>query len=238
MSKELAMVDSDVPIPIDINEMAVKAPDSEKLLSIFKELKFKGFAREIASSNSDVHKEACYKTIRNHGDFKSFIKELKAIKEFVLDIETTSEQPMEAELVGISFCWKPSEAYYVALAQKGEGVDMAEALKELKPILEDQKIQKIRQNIKYDKLVLSKYGIEVKGISHDTMIASYLLNPSRMSHGLDDLAFEYLDHKMTPIQELLGTGKKRVTMDEVDVEKVSMYSCGDSDVTFRLKNIF
>jgi DNA polymerase-1 len=85
---------------------------------------------------------------------------------------------------------------------------------------------------------LSNYGIEVKGIAHDTMIASYLLNPSRMSHGLDDLAFEYLDHKMTPIAELLGAGKKKVTMDMVDVEKVSMYSCGDSDVTLRLKNIF
>jgi len=195
-------------------------------------LEFKNFAREIASSNSDVHKEACYKTIRSQADFKDFIKELKRKSEFVLDIETTSEQPMKAALVGISFCWKEGEAYYVALS------NISEALKELKPILEDEKIKKIGQNIKYDKLVLSNYGIELRGITHDTMIASYLLNPSRMSHGLDDLAFEYLDHKMTPISELLGTGQKRVTMDMVDVEKVSMYSCADSDVTLRLKNMF
>ena len=232
MSKELATVDADVPIEIDIENMRVKSPDSEKLLEIFKELEFKTFAREIASSNSDVHKEACYKTISGPADFKDFIKELKRKLEFVLDIETTSEQPMEAALVGISFCWKEGEAYYIALS------NISEALKELKPILEDEKIKKIGQNIKYDKLVLSNYGIEVRGITHDTMIASYLLNPSRMSHGLDDLAFEYLDHKMTPINELLGTGKKKVTMDMVDVEKVSMYSCADSDVTLRLKNIF
>src|SRR3989338_2560040 len=232
MSKELATVDTDASIEIDINDMRLKNPDSERLLGIFKELEFKTFAREIASTNSEVHKEACYKTISSPEGFKDFIAGLKKQKEFVLDIETTSEQPMEAELVGISFCWKQGEAYYVSLS------DIANALKELKPIFEDEDVKKIWQNIKYDKLVLSNYCIEVKGISFDTMIASYLLNPSRMSHGLDDLAFEYLDHKMTPISELLGAGQKRVTMDMVDVEKVSMYSCGDSDVTLRLKDIF
>lgn len=244
MSKELATVDSDVSIEISADLVRAKDPDPEKLLGIFKELEFKNFAREIASRNSDVHKEANYKTIDTLGGFKDFIRELKRKAEFVLDIETTSERPMEAELVGISFCWKEGEAYYVALTPKGEehsvkakGVDMEEALKELKPILEDPGIKKIGQNIKYDKLVLSNYGIEVNGISYDTMIASYLLNPSKISHGLDDIAFEYLDHKMASIDELLGTGKKRVTMDMVDVEKVSMYSCEDSDVTFRLKNV-
>ena len=231
MSKELACVDKAVPIDIDINEMRIKEPDQERLLNLFKELEFKNFAREIASSNSDIHKEARYKTISSLEDFKNFMAELREQKEFVLDTETTSEEPLRAELVGISFCWKEGEAYYLAL-------DLKSCLKELKPILEDEEIKKIGQNIKYDKLVLSNYGIDLKGVSFDTMIASYLLNPSRMSHGLDDLAFEYLDHKMTAIEELLGTGKKRITMDMVDVNKVSMYSCGDSDVTLRLKNIF
>jgi len=240
ISKELATVDLNVPIEIDIADMRVKGPDSEKLLTIFKELEFKNFARDIASCNSDVHKEARYKTITGLGDFKNFILELKGKSEFVLDTETTSEQPMEAKLVGISFCWKEGEAYYVALRSRPDvqGIDLETAIKELKPILEDENIKKIGQNIKYDKLVLLNYGIEVKGIAYDTMIASYLLNPSRMSHGLDDIAFEYLDHKMTSIDELLGAGKKRVTMDMVDIEKVSMYSCGDSDVTLRLKNVF
>ncbi|MDP2981122.1 MAG: DNA polymerase I [Candidatus Omnitrophota bacterium] len=232
MSKELATVDSDVPIEIDAGVMRVRGPDSEKLLDIFKELEFKNFAKEIASCNSDVHRDANYKTIAGPEDFEVFMRELKTKKEFVLDIETTSERPMEAKLVGISFCWKEGEAYYIPL------LNIKEALKELKPILEDESIKKIGQNIKYDKLVLSNYGVEVNGISYDTMIASYLLNPSGMSHGLDDIAFEYLGHKMTSIDELLGTGKKRVTMDMVDVEKVSKYSCEDSDVTLRLKNVF
>jgi len=240
MSKELATVDSDVPIEIDAGAMAVRGPDSEKLLSIFKEMEFKSFVREIASCNSNVHKEADYKTIACAGDFKDFIGELKTKKEFVLDIETTSERPMEANLVGISFCWKEGKAYYISLIPCGsrEGVEIDYALKELKPILENENIKKIGQNIKYDNLVLSNYGIELSGISYDTMIASYLLNPSRMGHGLDDIALEYLDHKMASIDELLGTGRKKVTMDMVDIEKVSMYSCEDSDVTMRLKNIF
>jgi len=240
MSKELATVDLTVAMEVDIAGMRMRAPDVEKLLNIFKELEFKNFAKEIASCNSDVHRNACYKTISSLEDFKEILLEMKKKPEFVLDTETTSERPMEAKLVGISFCWKEGEAYYVALCSKpyAKGVDLETAIKELKPILEDEKIKKIGQNIKYDKLVLSNYGIDVKGIAHDTMIASYLLNPSRMSHGLDDLAFEFLDHKMTSIDELLGAGKKRVTMDMVDIEKVSMYSCGDSDVTLRLKNIF
>jgi len=240
MSRDLAKVDLEAPIEINIIDMRVKAPDTGKLLGIFKELEFKGFAKEIASFNSDVHKKACYKTVSSMEDFKNFIRELKKEPEFVLDTETTSERPLEAELVGISFCWKESQAYYVAFGSKllSPAVDLKTAVSELKPIMEDENVKKIGQNIKYDKLVLSNYGIDLKGISYDTMIASYLLNPSRMSHGLDDLAFEYLDHKMTPIEELLGTGRKRVTMDMVDAEKVSMYSCGDSDVTLRLKNIF
>jgi len=240
MSRELATVDLDVDMEIDIPLMRIKEPDAAKLLDIFKELEFKNFAKEIASCNSDVHRDACYKTISSLEDLKKIILEMKKEPEFVLDTETTSERPMEAKLVGISFCWKEGEAYYAALRStpSAKGMDLEAAIKELKGVLEDEKIKKIGQNIKYDKLVLSNYGVEIKGISHDTMIASYLLNPSRMSHGLDDLAFEFLDHKMTPIEELLGTGKKRITMDAVDVEKVSMYSCADSDVTLRLKNIF
>ncbi|MFA5389567.1 MAG: DNA polymerase I [Candidatus Omnitrophota bacterium] len=236
MSRELATVDKDVPIEINADDLRVKAPDSEKLLEIFKELEFKAFAREIASNNSEIHKKADYKTIRTVEDLNKLVQELKTKEEFVLDTETTSERPMEAKLVGISFCWKEGEAYYAALGPKG--IKMETALGVLRSALEDEKIKKIGQNIKYDKLVLLNHGIELKGMVYDTMIASYLLNPSRMSHGLDDLAFEYLDHKMTSIDELLGTGRNRITMDMADIEKVSMYSCEDSDVTMRLKNLF
>ena len=233
MSKELAMIDASVPIKIDIESMRVAEPDSKKLLEIFKELEFKSFAKEISSSDSEVRREAKYETIRDKKRFDEFVKNLNKQKEFVLDFETTGGNPLEARPLGVSFCWKAGEAYYVSF----KGIDLKYAFRELKSILEDEKIKKIGQNIKYEKLILYNYGIELKGISFDTMVAAYLLNPSKLNNNLDDLAFEYLSHKMISMEDLLGTGKKKITMEEVSVEELSEYSCEDSDVTFRLKEI-
>ncbi len=240
MSKELATVDTSVPMEIEIDSMRVTQPDLEKLRQIFKELEFKNLAKEISSDDSSIRREACYKTIVKEKDFDFFIKELQKQKEFVLDFETTSEKPLEAMPVGVSFCWEEGQAYYLALGSrlKTEGIDIEYALKTLKPILEDEKIKKTGQNIKYEKLVLAQHGIELKGIDFDTMVASYLLNPSKLNHNLDDLAFEYLDHKMISMDDILGTGKKKITMDRVPVEEISEYSCEDSDATLRLKKVF
>jgi len=236
MSKELAIIDADVPIEVDIESMQMEAPDSKNLLGLFKAFEFRTLAKEIAGNDSGIRRKASYETIVNKEEFDKFLKELKKQKEFVLDFETTSPNPLEAVPIGLSFCWKPGSAHYVAL--NGEGVELKYAFKALKSILEDEKIRKIGQNIKYEKLILSNYGIELKGIYFDTMIASYLLNPSKMNHNLDDLAFEHLDHKMISMSDLVGTGKKKIGMDQVPLEKVSEYSCEDSDATLRLKEIF
>ena len=236
MSKELAIIDADVPIEVDIESMQMEAPDSKNLLGLFKAFEFRTLAKEIAGNDSGIRRKASYETIVNKEEFDKFLKELKKQKEFVLDFETTSPNPLEAVPIGLSFCWKPGSAHYVAL--NGEGVELKYAFKALKSILEDEKIRKIGQNIKYEKLILSNYGIELKGIYFDTMIASYLLNPSKMNHNLDDLAFEHLDHKMISMSDLVGTGKKKIVMDQVPLEKVSEYSCEDSDATLRLKEIF
>ncbi|MFC1666598.1 DNA polymerase I [Candidatus Omnitrophota bacterium] len=246
MSKELSALDLSVGIDIDVETMRVIAPDTKKLSGLFKEWEFKGFAKEIASCDSDIRREACYKTILTQKEFDLFLGELKKQKELVLDFETTSENPLKAMPVGISFCWKKANAYYVPLVNKNQAhaagahkdIEIGRALEALKPVLESEDIKKIGQNLKYEKLILSERGIELKGIYFDTMIASYLLNPSKISHNLDDMAFERLDHKMISLDEVLGTGKKRMTMDMVSLDKVSEYSCEDSDVTFRLKEIF
>jgi len=244
MSKDLATMDASVPIEIDVDSMQVSQPDSGKLLQLFKELEFKALAKELSSDDSRVRQEAQYKTIADQKAFDSFLKELEKQKAFVLDFETTSSKPLEAVPVGVSFCWKEGEAYYVALAgkrqatsDKRQGIDMEYVFKMLKPVLEDEKIKKIGQNIKYEKLVLAQQGIELKGIEFDTMVASYLLNPSKLNHNLDDLAFEYLDHKMISMNDILGTGKKKITMDQVPLDKISEYSCEDSDVTLRLEKV-
>jgi DNA polymerase-1 len=244
VSKELAILDTAVPIKIDIKAMHISPPDSLKLLRIFKELEFKTLAKELSPDDSHIRHQAQYKTICNEKEFGSFLEGLRKQKEFVLDFETTSKKPLEAVPVGVSFCWEQGKAYYISLVQGGrssdkrQGIDIQYAFKRLRPILEDEKIRKIGQNIKYEKLILSSYGIELKGIDFDTMLASYLLNPSKLNHNLDDLAFDFLDHKMIKMDELLDTGKKKRSMDEVSLERISEYSCEDSDVTLRLKGIF
>lgn len=244
LSKELATVDDSVPIEIDLDSMRAREPDQQKLTGIFMDLDFKALAKEIAPDSPGLRSGACYIAVSEKKDFEDFFRELEKQKWFVFDFETTSENPLEAVPVGISFCWEPGKAFYVALASevpgsmlKAEGVEPGYVFKELKGIMEDANIRKIGQNIKYEKLILSNYGIELKGIDFDTMIASYLLDPSKFNHNLDDMAFERLGHKMISIDDILGTGKKRVTMDKVPLDKISEYSCEDSDMTLRLKHI-
>ena len=245
MSKELATVDVSVPVDIDLGAMQVSEPDSARLLQIFKDLEFKAFAKEITSDDSEIRREACYKTIVDKKEFDEFVAQLKKQKAFVLDFETTGPNPLIAEAIGVSFCWEESKAYYVPLISKAQnsrleakGVDIEHAFKALKPMLEDEKVKKTGQNIKYEKLILSRYDIVLKGIEFDTMVASYLLNPSKMNHNLDDLAFEHLSHKTISLTDLLGSGKKKITMREIPLEEISRYSCEDSDVTLRLKKVF
>ncbi|HDP16220.1 MAG TPA: DNA polymerase I, partial [Candidatus Omnitrophica bacterium] len=240
LSKELATADDSVPIEIDIDSMRAKEPDREKLTGIFMDLDFKTLAKETAPDTPGLRSGACYGTITERKDFDGFLRELKKQKWFVFDFETTSENPLEAVPVGISFCWEQGKAYYVALADKGEGrngLGREYVFDALKNIMEDENVKKTGQNIKYEKLILYNCGINLKGIDFDTMIASYLLDPSKFNHNLDDMAFERLDHKMISTDDILGTGKKRVTMDKVPLDKISEYSCEDSDMTLRLKYI-
>lgn len=237
MSKELAVLDENVPLNIDFGELRLKEPDQQVLVELFKELEFKSLLKSVTPSDK---LESEYILIENEKDLDGLVKGLKASGEFVFDTETTSEEPVLAKLAGISFCWKEGIAYYVGVCEGCENrkLNTGIVLGKLKEVFEDKAIKKAGQNIKYDYIVLANYGIRVKGITFDTMVASYLLNPSKLNHNLDDISIEYLGHKMTtPIEALIGKGKNAITMDKVDVDKVRCYSCEDSDVTFRLKKM-
>lgn len=232
LSKELAIVDTAVPIDIDFKDLALKEPDQPKLLELFRELEFKSFVKSFTPKES---LKSTYTLIDDEKKLAKLIGELKALDEFAFDFETTSEEPILAKLVGVSFSWKIGEAHYVPV---NKYFDRDNVLARLKPIFEDRSVAKIGQNIKYEYIVLSNYGIKLSGKFFDTMIASYLLNPSKPNHNLEEISIEYLNHKMTtPIEDLIGKGKKRITMDRVDVDKVCAYCCEDSDVTFRLAKI-
>ncbi len=236
LSRELAKLDEDVPIDIDIKNLIILEPDSEHLREMFRELEFKRLLDNLpAVKNLDF---SGYKTVRTLQELPAIISEIKARGRFTVDLETTSIAPVWAELVGISLCAKEGEPYYLPVGHiKGPQLPKGETLTMLKPILEDPAISKIGQNIKYDMIVLKNEGVDLRGVACDTMLASYLLDPSRRGHSLDDLAEIYLEHKMIPITDLIGTGKKQISFAEVEIDQASEYSCEDADVTFRLATI-
>jgi len=233
LSKDLATIDVDVPIEVDIEELKLKEPDRDSLIELFRALEFKNLLRELIPSDE---LKSNYTLIDSSVKLEELIRSLEEQNEFVFDFETTHYDPMLAEPVGVSFSWKEGQACYVPFNLKKE-LNSEKVLAKMKDVFEDPKVKKIGQNIKYDYIILKNMGIEAKGIHFDTMVASYLINPSKMNHNLGDLSIEYINHRMTPIEELIGKGKKAITMDKVEIDKVVKYGCGDSDVTLRLKYI-
>jgi len=232
LSKDLATVKKDVPIEMRLEDLKAKEPDQEKLIEIFKELEFKKLLKDIMPGKKEAGN---YEIVDDKKKFKKLLEELKSVKMFSFDFETTHYDPMRAKAVGVSFCWKKGHAFYIPFNALKD-IKEAEITKDLKSIFENKNIKKIGQNIKYDMLILRNLGVAVKGVSFDTMVASYLLDPSKSKHNLGDIAYEQLGRKTSSIEELIGKGKKAITMDQVDVEKVSDYCCEDSDVVFSLKD--
>jgi DNA polymerase-1 len=142
---------------------------------------------------------------------------------------------MKANLVGLSFSIKPDEAFYIPCAHDYPEVpaqlELKKVLNQLKPVLENPDVKKIGQNIKYDWMVLKRHGINLAGVIFDTMLASYLINPSKRAHNLDQIALDFLDHKTMTYKEIAGKGKKDVSFAEIPLEKAVPYSCEDADIT-------
>lgn len=239
LSKELATIDVNVPLTCNFDDFTLSEPDKERLRKTFKELEFTKLMKEI--SPQGVLSTENYNLILTEEEFGRLVEGLRGSCEFAIDLETTAKDPMLAELVGMSFSYKPHEAFYIPLSHRYLGAPkqlrMDYVLNVLRPILEDGKVKKIGQNIKYDYVVLRRYGIKLSGMECDTMVASYLLNPSKHNHNLEDIAREYLDHEMISYKDIAGKGKNALTFDQIDIEKASGYACEDSDVTFLLFRI-
>jgi DNA polymerase-1 len=183
--------------------------------------------------------KATYHLVDTPERFTAFLKQLKKQKRFTIDLETTSLEPLRCEIVGLAFSWREGEGWYVAVrGPAGAAVlDPEQTLRQLRPILENARVAKANQNIKYDLLVFRKHGIEVAGLSGDPMIADYLLHSGERGHSLDELALRYFNHRVIPITDLIGKknkNKPQLRMDEVATERVAEYSGEDADVAWRL----
>lgn len=239
LSKKLCTLDTGMPVDLDLEELKIQDIKEKELIELFQELEFSKLLKEFTTKKEISEKQ--YKIVQEEDEFKKLVKELKASGKFAIDLETTHREPMRADMVGISISFKENEAFYIPLAHNYPGapkqLKREFVLKTLKPLLEDDKTEKAGQNIKYDILVLSNAGIDLRGVSFDTMLASYLINPSKRNHSLEDIALEYLGYKMTTYKEVVGTGKKEIGFEEVDIKTAARYSGEDADITFRLTNL-
>ena len=237
LSRELATIRTDVPVELDLEAARVGAADEAKLVEVFRELGFRDFLKSIAPSGAK--EDLRYLTVDTPQALRRLAKELAGQKVIAFDTETTSNKPRRAELVGLSFSWKPKEAAYVVVrAPEGErSLDEPEVLDALRPALEDESVRKVAQNAKYDVQVLRRCGVEVKGLEFDTMVASYLLDPGSRSHGIDALAMQHLGFRKIATAEVIGKGKSQTTMDRVPVATVAPYACEDADIAWRLYKV-
>jgi len=251
LSKELVTIRRDVDIELDISQAACSSVFSEEARNYFMNMEMPGIARDYfddiwqaskkqTENISDNRKK--YILVKTEAEIAAMVKEIRAAGEVSVDTETTSLLPMEADLAGLSFSVKEHEGWYIPIISDGlfnaGCLDSSKSLAMLKPLLEDPSIKKIGQNIKYDSIVLKQNGINLNGISFDTLIASYLLAPNEKRHNMDDIAKKYLNYKTITFKELSGTGKNAVPVSQIPLEKLSDYAIEDADITYRLYRIF
>jgi len=238
LSKKLVTLNNSVPIETKIDDLRLKSPNKKMLAEIFRELEFKSLIDKFSEHAELSEKD--YRLILKTKELRSLVELIRNKGICCLDTETTSKEHLAAELVGISFCVEPGVAYYLPLGHAYEGVgaqiDLGEALDILKDIFCDERVKKIGQNIKYDAEVLARYGINLKGIFFDTMIASYVIDPTLRQHNLDYLAQHYLSYKMISYEEVTAHNKDK-SFAFVDINKAKEYSCEDAEITLKLKSV-
>jgi DNA polymerase-1 len=231
LSRRLVAINTEVPLSVKASSFKVSPPDSQKLAELFKLLEFRKLQQRFPIQEALSKKD--YRVIVDDEALKSLLHELDKAKCFALDLETTAKDPMKASIVGISFAHRPNQAFYIPLRHSsGTQLEPDKTLARLKPLLEDPGLTKVGQNIKYDWIVLRRSGIDLKGLTFDTMVASYLLNPTVRAHNLETIAAAYLNHRMITYKEVTGTGKRQIGFDQVSIQDAVPYACEDADITF------
>jgi len=239
LSRRLVKIDSQAPVEFKPENSRLGTADNDKLSKLFKFLEFRQLQQNYPAQ-SDLRGKN-YQGIRNLTALKDLVILLKKSERFSIDTETTSQDPMKAKLVGLSFSVRAGEAFYIPCGHTSENGSMQLkqelVLEQLRPVLENPDLKKIGQNIKYDWLVLNRHGISLKGVCFDTMVASYLINPSKRAHNLDQIALDFLNHKTISYEEVTGKGKNAIRFDQVPLDKALPYACEDADITLMAADV-
>ena len=246
LSRELVTIHCDVPVAFHIEELIRKDMDGEALTYDFQDLEMYSLITQVEalSGNGVVALEQPdknYQTILTQTDLDLLITTISNAELISFDLETTSITPLQADIVGLSFSVKANDGYYIPVEypekESKPGLTLDAVLEKLKPIFENENNRFCGQNIKYDALVLSRYGIHLGNIVFDTMIAEYMLHPEKNSYKMDYLSIDYLNYRMVPIDNLIGTGLHQKSMAEVPLEDIAFYASEDADIAFQLAEI-
>ena len=238
LAQALVTIKTDVDLEVGIEDLAVTDANQEELSKLYEELEFNSWLQEAPQKKPTKTKiNSSYVCISSEEKLNKVIKQAMKSKVVAVDTETTGLDYMDTDLVGVSLSFKPGEAYYIPLQHKDESVAQLElnlVLEELKPLLESSENKIIGQNIKFDRNVLAKYGIDITSIKNDTMMMSYVLDASATRHNLDALSSYYLNYKTSTFEEVAGKGVKQVTFDQVPIDVATHYAAEDADITLRL----
>ena len=259
LSRQLAVIRCDVPLPVKPQDLTMRTPDLGSLRELYTRLEFKTWLRQldgdtqentdkttpvvVSSARSTQHAApaANYETILDEKNLGKWIARLEAAELFAFDTETTSLDYMQAEIVGISFAVKSGEAAYVPLAHSyadaPKQLGRERVLKRLRPLLENPKHSKLGHHIKYDAHVLRNQGVDLQGMRYDSMLESYVLDSTASRHDMDSLAEKYLDYRTIHYQDVAGKGAKQIGFEQVRIAEATRYSAEDADVTLRLHQI-
>ena len=247
LSYQLATIKLDVPLQESVDDLRNGEPDTEALREWYTRLEFRSWLDELLQGVEPgvVEGDSPESAIETHWEvltetpaLERWLARLAAAELFAFDTETTSLNYMEAQVVGVSFAVRPGEAAYVPLAHDYLGapaqLDRNDVLARLRPLLEDPARAKVGQNLKYDASVLANHGITLRGIRHDTMLESYLLDSTATRHDMNSLALKYLGYKTIHFEDIAGKGAKQLTFNQVKVEDAGPYAAEDADITLRL----
>ena len=252
LSKQLVTLKDDVPIKNNPSEFLIKKINKDKLYNFLREMEFnrllsqaisfygepgeKNFSQDKISKPSKINTKQ-YQKITKENDLNKLIIDLNKKSIISVDTETSSLDPQVAELIGISLSYAKNISFYIPVGHKNiKSLNKDFVIKKLKPILEDPSIKKVGQNIKYDFIILKKYGVELNSVE-DTMLLSYTLDAGNNRHNMDTLSELHLNHKTISYKDLVGSGKKQLKFSEVDIDKATEYAAEDADVTLRLYEI-
>jgi DNA polymerase-1 len=238
LSKELVTINTHLPLPFELEHFRITKPDRESLEPIFRELEFSRFLKEFLPEKTPRASKT-FSLVQTEKALEGLVRELRERNAFALKVETTSEDHMlQNAIAGLSISFQPHHAFYLpvghATPQGADKLERGSVFSALKPILEDANVKKLGHNLKKDYKALSESGIRIRGIEGDTMIASYLLNPSKRNHALEEITFEHLNYPIPTLKEATTQGKQSIPFESLSLEQASEYSCEQVNATLLL----